>query len=112
METGQMEKIPIMNGNTPELQMTPDALKQAEDLFNVVLNDIDMAKYDVAVGEGVYAETSKAGNYMELMGMIEKGIPIPPDILVEESSMNASSKDKIKKAIEARQAQAAQMPPA
>ena len=112
METGQMEKIPIMNGNMPELQMTPDALKQAEQLFNVVLNDIDMAKYDVAVGEGVYAETSKAGNYMELMGMIEKGVPIPPDVLVEESSMNASSKDKIKKAVEAQQAKAAQMPPA
>ncbi len=102
--TGQIEQIPLMNGNTPQLQMTPQAMQKAKGVFNEILNDFDMAKYDVSVGEGVYAETAKAGNYMELQGMIEKGVPIPPDVLIDESSINASSKDRIKKSIQAQQA--------
>ena len=104
--TGQPEQIPIMNGNKPELKMTPQALQQAQGVFNAVLNDSNILKYDVSVGEGVYAETAKAGNYLELQGMIEKGVPIPPDVLVDESSINASSKDRIKKALQSQQAAA------
>jgi len=105
--TGQLAMVPVMDGNKPKLDMTPEAQQMAMEAINLILNDKDMIKYDISVGEGVYAETAKAGNYLEIMGMVEKGLPIPPDVIVDESSLNQTSKDRIKKAIEAQQVQAA-----
>lgn len=108
--TGQPAMQPVMGPDgKPQLQMIPEAQQAAVEMINRILNDPELAKYDISVGEGIYAETAKAGNYLEIMGMVEKGLPVPPDVIVEESSLNASSKDRIKKYIESQQQQAQAM---
>ncbi|TXH51253.1 MAG: hypothetical protein E6Q97_18800 [Desulfurellales bacterium] len=74
-----------------------------------VLQDSGLGKYDVAVGESATNETVKYANYTTLLDMASKGVPIPPDVLVEESQVSNASKQKIKAAIE-QQSQVA-MPP-
>ena len=71
-----------------------------------MLNDPDIADYDISVGEGVSAETVRYANYLMLQEMAGNGIPIPPDVLVEESTLSDTAKNKIKQAIEKMQSAA------
>ena len=78
-------------------------------VINQILLDDEIAKYDVSVGESQSTETVKLANYTMLMDLMEKGIPIPPEILIEESLLSPDSKNQIREAIEnARQAQGVQ----
>lgn len=75
-------------------------------MFNTVLNDADIGKYDITIDEANSSQTVKYGNYLMLAEMAGKGMPIPPDVLVDESMIGEASKSKIKKAIaSAQQAQ-------
>jgi hypothetical protein len=74
-------------------------------VFNTVLNDTDIGKYDVTVDEANNSPTVKYGNYLILAEMAEKGMPIPPDVLIDESMIGEASKQKIKKSIAAMQSQ-------
>ncbi len=69
-------------------------------IFNMVLTDTEVGKYDISVGEGANSETVRYANYMLLMELAEKGLPIPPDVLIEESLIASGSKEKIKKAVQ------------
>lgn len=85
-------------------------------IFNGVLNNSsELSKYDVTIGEGAYSETTKMANYLTLQDMLKSGIPIPPDVLIQESQIAQGSKQKIMAAIEAQQAMMANaqqvMPP-
>jgi len=75
-------------------------------VFNEVLNDTSIGKYDVAIGEVANSETVKYSNYLLLTELVEKGFPIPPDVLIDESQLSQGSKEKIKRAIAAAQQQA------
>lgn len=79
-------------------------------VFNKVLTDTEVGKYDVAVGEAANSQTVKYANYLMLQEMASAGIPIPPDVLIEESGLQVSSKKRIIKAIEAAQQAAASQP--
>jgi hypothetical protein len=107
---GKPEMMPVMDksGKKPELRMTENSVAIAKKVINQVLNDPDLGDFDVSVGEGVNAETTRYGNYLMLQEMARQGIPVPPDVLVAESTLNDTSKEKIRQAIE--NAQAAAMP--
>ena len=108
-QTGQMEQAPQLG---PDGQLVMEVDQQAVVMaFNEVLSDTMLGKYDVSVGEAVSSETVKYANYMVLMDMAKQGIPIPPEVLVEESLLTNASKEKIKKYIEQQMAQAQQAPP-
>lgn len=98
------QPVPMMD-DTGQMQMEIDQ-EGVIALFNTVLNDIEIAKYDVEVDETNASPTVKYGNYLMLAEMAGKGMPIPPDVLVDESMIGEASKQKIKKAIaSAQQAQ-------
>ena len=95
---------PISAGDVPETDERGELVLEVNQndvlaVFNMVLNDEDVAKYDVAVGEGAYNETIRYSNSLLLMEMLEKGAPIPPEIIIEESMLNGDTKNKIKAAI-------------
>ena len=77
-------------------------------LLNDILNNIDVSKYDVAIGEGMNTESVQVSNQMLLMDLLQAGAPIPPEIIVEESNLQESTKMKIRKAIEEQRAAMAQ----
>ena len=82
------------------------------EIFNGVLNNSsELSKYDVSIGEGAYSETTKMANYLTLQDMVKNGIPIPPDVLIQESSIAQGSKQKIMAAIEQQQAMMANAQP-
>jgi len=116
-------QVPVMTqsevdgSEVPQMDATGQMVMQIDQeavaaVFNKVLTDTEVGNYDVAVGEGANTETVKYSNYLLLMEMAEKGIQIPMDILVEESLINSSAKERIKKAIQqaqmAAEAQASQ----
>lgn len=68
--------------------------------INQILNDAEVGKYDISIGEGSYSETIKFMNFLTLMDMVEKGIPIPPEVIIEESSLSEGQKKKIFASIE------------
>ena len=103
-----MQPSPVDGQLAPVLDATGQMQMEVDEegvmaLFNTVLNDIEIAKYDVTVDETNASPTVKYGNYLMLAEMAGKGMPIPPDVLVDESMIGESSKQKIKKAIAAAQ---------
>lgn len=113
--TGQPKQIPILDeSGKPALEMTPQADKNVRDVINHLLNDPSVVKYDINVGETIAAETLQYANYMMLQEMVKTGAPIPPEELIDASTLNPATKNRIKKSIEAAQkaqAEAAQLPP-
>lgn len=103
-------------------QLAPDGtlqtdvdIEMAKLVINKVLTDSAIGKFDVTIGEGTFNETIQIANHMTLMDMVSKGIPIPPEVLIEESMLSQSQKEKIIESIEksqamAMQAQAPQLP--
>lgn len=81
----------------PRMEIDQERLVQT---LTTVLQDSGLGKYDVAVGESATNETVKYANYTTLLDMASKGVPIPPDVLVEESQISNASKQKIKASIE------------
>lgn len=72
-------------------------------VFNMVLTDTEVGKYDVAVGEAANSQTVRYSNYLMLNEMATAGFPIPPEVIIEESGLQMSSKKKIVNAIAAAQ---------
>jgi len=62
---------------------------------NQVLNDSELNKFDVSVGEGPFAETIRMSNFMEIKELAQQGVPIPPQTLIELSMIPDSEKKKI-----------------
>ena len=100
-------QIDPMTGQ-PQMQVDQNAVVMT---FNQVLNDADLGLYDVAIGESAQNDTVRYANYLTLTEMAGAGIPIPPDVLVEESGISASSKQKILAAIQNAQAAGMVAPP-
>lgn len=103
--TRQPAQMPTIDPNTGQTQMQVDE-QLAVQTVNAVLNDPDLYKYNVEVGESASNETIKYSNYLTLLDLAGKGIPIPPEILIDESLISTGNKKKIIAAIQ--QAQMAQ----
>ena len=110
------QEIDPMTGQpVPEIDPKTGQIKTEVDkdvvgqIFNKVLNDADLGKYDVSIGEGAYSETVKISNYMTLSDMASKGLPIPPDVLISESMLPQGTKQRITAAIESANLAAQQM---
>lgn len=97
--TGQPVQAPIIDPTTGQPAMQVDK-KAVNATFAKVLNDKELAFYDVSIGEVVSQETTQYMNYLMLLDMQQKGVPIPPDVLVDESPLPQHQKAKIKSAIE------------
>lgn len=94
---------PMLDEVTQNLKTETDEDKVNE-ILNGVLNDsANISKYDVTIGEGAYSETVKMSNYLMLMDMVGKGLQIPADVLITESTLPQGSKQKIIAAIERQQ---------
>jgi hypothetical protein len=100
------EMVPELDPVTKEIkkEVEPQAVN---DFFTTLLNDMELGKYNVAIGESASNETIKLANYLMLLEMAKEGIPIPPDVLIDESNLSESSKEKVKRYIEASRASAA-----
>jgi hypothetical protein len=91
-----------------QLETEPD-IEMAKLVINKILTDTAVGKFDVTIGEGAFNETIMLANHMMLMEMAGKGIPIPPDVLVEESLLSAAQKEKIIESIQKQQMAQQQM---
>lgn len=100
------KQVPMVDPKTGQA-MTYDT-EMADLLLAEVLGG-DLGKYDVAVGESVSSETQRMANSAEVKE-IAQAYPglIPPDILVEESQLPQSTKNRIMSAIKQAQAMAQQ----
>ena len=77
---------------------------EAFKLVNQVLNDSEIGKYDISVGEGPFSETVRLSNFKSLTDLAQQGIPIPPTALIEMSLIPDNEKKKIIAQMEAQAA--------
>lgn len=82
---------------------------EAIKLVNQVLNDAEIGKYDVSVGEGPFSETVRLSNFLALTDLAQQGVPIPPTVLIEMSLIPENEKKKIINQMEQQQAMQMQM---
>lgn len=99
--------VPVMENGQMKMQVDEQT---AKNVFQMVLNSIDEGKYNVKIDEISNSPTVKLSNYSILLDMAGRGVPIPPDVLVGDSSISESSKQKIRKAIAAAQSPQNGMP--
>ena len=100
---------PIVDENN-ELRTVVDT-DVADEVIGNVLNNKELAKYDVAIGEGPYADTIKLANFNDIKDLAQQGVPIPPNVLIELSMIPETKKQGILQQLQA-QAEAAQLAPA
>ena len=106
--TGQPAMMPVIDPRTGQPAMEYDE-QAAVETFDRILNDRELAEYDVTVGEVINRETIQYANYLLLTEMAGQGMPIPPDVMIDESTLPQATKSKIKAAI--MNAQMAGQPP-
>lgn len=75
----------------------------ADTVIKSVLNNKDLVKYDVSVGEGAFSETIRMSNFNDIKELAQQGVPIPPQTLIELSLIPESSKKSIMNQIMAQQ---------
>jgi hypothetical protein len=101
---------PIVEGEEGKEQLvTAVDFDTAIQLVNSVLNDAEVGKYDVAIGEGPYSETIRMANFLDLKDLATQGMPIPPDVLIEMSLIPESQKKSIQESLRAQALAQAQL---
>jgi len=107
--TGLPAQVPMPSPKTGQ-PMTYDE-EMAELAIAEVLSG-DLGQYDMAVGESVASDTMRMANSEEVkeFAQLYPGL-IPPDLLIEESQMQQSTKKSILGRIKQAQAAAANQPP-
>ena len=72
-------------------------------VVNGVLNDAEIGRYDVAIGEGPYTETINMANFMDIKELATQGMPIPMESIIELSQIPEATKKKIIRSIQQQQ---------
>ena len=99
---------PIMNEDGSLVTVTDT--DTAEQVVELVLTNTELGKYDVAVSDGVFAETIASANFLDLKELAQQGVPIPPQLLIESSMLPDADKQKAIQMLAAQaQAQASQI---
>lgn len=75
----------------------------SDEVIMSVLNNKELGKYDIAIGEGVYQDTIRLANFMDIKELAQQGVPIPPNVLIELSMIPDSDKKGIMRQLEAQQ---------
>jgi len=91
-------KSPVTVGGNP--------LEGQEAELQALIENTDLTKYDVVVGESGWSPTVRIANFMMWAELAGKGLPVPPELLIELSDL--PEKDKVLQQVQAMQQQAAQ----
>ena len=80
----------------PRRIMNSETEERLNKVIDKVLNDINIGKYDVAVGEAVMSETMRKAQFEELKEFIQL-FPeiINPQVVLEESTLPAAVKSRL-----------------
>ena len=73
---------------------------KAGEFVEGILNDGELVNYDISIGQGLESPTERYAQYNSLLELAEKGLPIPPQILVEYSDIPESAKQEILSAVQ------------
>ena len=90
---GQNPQQPILD-ETGNFQTMVD-FDTALQTIDSVLNNAEIGKYDIEIGEGPYQDTIRLANFMDLKDLAQQGVPIPPQTLIEMSMIPKGEKNKI-----------------
>ena len=67
----------------------------ADTVIKSILNNKELVKYDVSVGEGAFAETIRMSNFADIKELAQQGVPIPPSVLIDLSLIPEANKKNI-----------------
>jgi hypothetical protein len=95
------------NSKTPVTLDGQDFSQFTQEEITGMLENTDLAKYDIVVSEATYSPTLKLGVHLLLSDLASKGYQIPPEILIETIDMPDAMRQKIMNAMAQQQQQAA-----
>lgn len=103
-----LQTVNQRNVDQPPVQLGGQPIeKYPMELLQALLEEADLTKYDVAVGESQHSPTNRMINFALWSEMAAKGVPVPPELLIDLSDL--PDKEKVKQMIaQASQAAAAQ----
>lgn len=87
-------KKPVMVGDQPIDEFTEDDIR-------LMLESADLTKVDIAIGQATYSPTVRLANFLLLSDLAGKGMPIPPDVLVELMDLPEELKNRVIEGIQA-----------
>lgn len=88
----QAKQSPIQVGGQPLDAYGPEELQ-------ALLENSDLTKYDVVVGESAFSPTTRRANFILWSELARGGMPVPPDMLIDLSDL--PDKEKVKAAFAA-----------
>lgn len=78
-----------------------------EEIVDLIANT-DISKFDVVVGQATYSPTVRLANFMLLSDLAGKGLPIPPDVLIELMDIPSDMRTRIMSGMQAQSDAASQ----
>jgi hypothetical protein len=76
-------------------------------MIEKMLRNADLTKYDVAVTESAYSPTNRRYNFIVWSELAGRGVPVPPDLLIELSDLG--DKEKVKQQVQQMKEEQAKM---
>ncbi len=96
-EVLEPRNVPEQSPYAAMMKQTQTGPKYDPEVLKELLTNMDLTKYDVAVGESAYSPTNRQANFILWMEAAKGGIPVPPTMLVDLSDL--PDKEKVKQAI-------------
>jgi hypothetical protein len=87
----------------------PIEINKVDPLTGQKINDVTVGEYDVVIEEAPETLNLRSEDFDKLLKMAQTGIAVPPELLVELSSLSAVQKQKILQSIDAQKQAQAQM---
>ncbi len=96
MNKAMREQVEVGGQQAPQ-EGTPEAQVFYGTIMELLQTE-DLTKFDVAIGESAHNPTTKHSNFVIWAEMAGKGIPVPPELLIELSDL--PDKEKVKAAMQ------------
>lgn len=90
-----------------QVKMAEQMIQQKRQELLDMLDEDDLTKYDVVVAESAWSPTTRQANFVIWAELAGRGVPVPPDLLVDLSDL--PEKEKVKQAMQAQQQAEAQL---
>lgn len=95
------QKLPVEVAGQPFAQQNPAELL-------ALLRKADITKFDLVVGESAQSPSVQLANFAMLLEMAQAGLPVPPDMMIQNSPMPQELKDQMLQSMQQQQQAAAQ----
>lgn len=87
--------VRALHATTPVMVSGQPLDEFTDEQIVAILSEADLEKFDLVVAETAYSPTARLSTFMILSEMMQRGVQIPPEMLLEYADMPQANKDKV-----------------